>query len=299
MWKQYFLQALTEGEYLSPQEGLAFWESVDVDSSGVLTHAEINTPTTTSPYQNGQYTLSILLDATHCALELQRQAFSSSSLSLEHPHEHDGDGDGAHAVAVPASDFFLTAAVTSGLNRVRDFATGKREDMQVILHRAVRRYLARALDLLSDQLKEALKDEDMPQALQDGIDLSIEHLLPNIKVEIYRKTEAFFLPMPLIVSLKGTTWSGHAVFTTVQEMAPPSETERITKGPGSSRRRHPHPPAHMAYFQVSQFQTYLYSMMGRMTMMMVYVCVYTLGRFLDDAWCLTCTSIHFIPSLSL
>ncbi|RHY29726.1 hypothetical protein DYB32_004896 [Aphanomyces invadans] len=51
-------------------------------------------------------------------------------------------------------------------NKLFEMAVDTKGGMQDAMHRAVRRYLERALDLFAEKLKEAIKDKDMPVYLQ-------------------------------------------------------------------------------------------------------------------------------------
>ncbi|RHY38805.1 hypothetical protein DYB30_008298 [Aphanomyces astaci] len=78
-------------------------------------------------------------------------------------------------------------------NKLFEMAVDTKGGMQDAMHRAVRRYLERALDLFAERLKEAIKDKDMPLYLQANIDVAVDQFLPDIKVELSRKTKDLFV----------------------------------------------------------------------------------------------------------
>ncbi|KAF0697056.1 Aste57867_12240 [Aphanomyces stellatus] len=81
-------------------------------------------------------------------------------------------------------------------NKLFEMAVDTKGGMQDAMHRAVRRYLERALDLFAERLKEAIKDKDMPMYLQANIDVAVDQFLPDVKVELSRKTKDLFVAPP-------------------------------------------------------------------------------------------------------
>lgn len=76
--------------------------------------------------------------------------------------------------------------------RLNDIAKDTKGGVELAMHRTVRKYLEKALDIVADRLKKALKDPHMPSYLKSNIDLAIEQFMPDVKVEIFRKTRALF-----------------------------------------------------------------------------------------------------------
>uniref|UniRef100_K3WUT2 Uncharacterized protein n=1 Tax=Globisporangium ultimum (strain ATCC 200006 / CBS 805.95 / DAOM BR144) TaxID=431595 RepID=K3WUT2_GLOUD len=76
--------------------------------------------------------------------------------------------------------------------RLNDIAKDTKGGVELAMHRTVRKYLERALDIVADRLKQALKDPHMPKYLKSNIDIAIEQFMPDVKVEIFRKTRALF-----------------------------------------------------------------------------------------------------------
>lgn len=76
--------------------------------------------------------------------------------------------------------------------RLNDIAKDTKGGVELAMHRTVRKYLERALDIVADRLKKALKDPHMPKYLKSNIDIAIEQFMPDVKVEIFRKTRALF-----------------------------------------------------------------------------------------------------------
>jgi hypothetical protein len=83
-------------------------------------------------------------------------------------------------------------------NKFFEIAAGTKGGMQQVMHRAVRKYLERALDVFAERLKQSLKDKDMPQYLQTNIDVAVEQFLPDVKVELFRKTKDLFVAVPAL-----------------------------------------------------------------------------------------------------
>ncbi|TYZ60782.1 hypothetical protein PybrP1_006415 [[Pythium] brassicae (nom. inval.)] len=76
--------------------------------------------------------------------------------------------------------------------RLNDIAKDTKGGVELAMHRTVRKYLEKALDIVAERLKTALKDPHMPAYLKSNIDLAIEQFMPDVKVEIFRKTRALF-----------------------------------------------------------------------------------------------------------
>ncbi|ETW06978.1 hypothetical protein H310_03080 [Aphanomyces invadans] len=90
-------------------------------------------------------------------------------------------------------------------NKLFEMAVDTKGGMQDAMHRAVRRYLERALDLFAEKLKEAIKDKDMPVYLQANIDVAVDQFLPDIKVELSRKTKDLFVATTHVASATAVT----------------------------------------------------------------------------------------------
>ncbi|OQS03690.1 hypothetical protein THRCLA_03996 [Thraustotheca clavata] len=78
-------------------------------------------------------------------------------------------------------------------NKLFDLAADTKGGMQNAMHRAVRKYLERALDIFAERLKDSVKDKDMPMYLQTNIDVAVDQFLPDVKVELFRKTKDLFV----------------------------------------------------------------------------------------------------------
>ncbi|EQC32869.1 hypothetical protein SDRG_09401 [Saprolegnia diclina VS20] len=78
-------------------------------------------------------------------------------------------------------------------NKLFEMAVDTKGGMQNAMHRAVRRYLERALDLFAERLKDSIKDKDMPLYLQSNIDVAVDQFLPDVKLELFRKTKDLFV----------------------------------------------------------------------------------------------------------
>ncbi|OQR96128.1 hypothetical protein ACHHYP_16938 [Achlya hypogyna] len=78
-------------------------------------------------------------------------------------------------------------------NKLFEMAVDTKGGMQNAMHRAVRRYLERALDVFAERLKDSIKDKDMPLYLQTNIDVAVDQFLPDVKVELFRKTKDLFV----------------------------------------------------------------------------------------------------------
>lgn len=104
----------------------------------------------------------------------------------------------AHIAADAASQWNGIVESTSSMirstgKRFQDIAKDTKDEMQGAVHRTVRKYLERALDVVANRLKHTLKDPYMPEYLKANIDLAIEQFIPDVKVEIFRKTRDLFV----------------------------------------------------------------------------------------------------------
>ncbi|GLD95299.1 hypothetical protein PINS_up003943 [Pythium insidiosum] len=85
-----------------------------------------------------------------------------------------------------------SSMIRSTGKRFQDIAKDTKDEMQGAVHRTVRRYLESALDVVADRLKSTVKDPYMPAYLQSNIDLAVDQFMPDVKVEIFRKTRELF-----------------------------------------------------------------------------------------------------------
>ncbi|KAL3668861.1 hypothetical protein V7S43_006153 [Phytophthora oleae] len=76
--------------------------------------------------------------------------------------------------------------------RLNHIAKDTKDEVQFAMHRTVRKVLERALDIVAARLKQTLKDPDMPSYLKTNIDIGIEQFMPDVKMEIFKKTREFF-----------------------------------------------------------------------------------------------------------
>ncbi|POM73398.1 Hypothetical protein PHPALM_9760 [Phytophthora palmivora] len=103
--------------------------------------------------------------------------------------------------------------------RLNHIAKDTKDEVQFAMHRTVRKVLESALDIVAAKLKQTLKDPDMPSYLKTNIDIGIEQFMPDVKMEIFRKTRELFGqdsgPSELKKTVKGNkdgggaTTSGH------------------------------------------------------------------------------------------
>ncbi|KAL4105610.1 hypothetical protein PRIC1_003670 [Phytophthora ramorum] len=84
-----------------------------------------------------------------------------------------------------------TMIVSTG-KRLNHIAKDTKDEVQFAMHRTVRKVLESALDIVAARLKQALKDPDMPSYLKTNIDIGIEQFMPDVKMEIFRKTRDLF-----------------------------------------------------------------------------------------------------------
>ncbi|TMW62940.1 hypothetical protein Poli38472_005558 [Pythium oligandrum] len=85
-----------------------------------------------------------------------------------------------------------SSMIRSTGKRFHGLAMDTKDEMQGAMQRTVRKYLERALDVVADRLKHSLKDRHMPFYLQSNIDLAVDQFMPDVKVEIFRKTRDLF-----------------------------------------------------------------------------------------------------------
>ncbi|KAJ0412788.1 hypothetical protein ATCC90586_002418 [Pythium insidiosum] len=85
-----------------------------------------------------------------------------------------------------------SSMIRSTGKRFQDIAKDTKDEMQGAVHRTVRRYLEGALDVVADRLKNTIKDPYMPAYLKSNIDLAVDQFMPDVKVEIFRKTRELF-----------------------------------------------------------------------------------------------------------
>ena len=143
-----FLAQVKESTSLSSNEAKMYWKRLDPLHKGVLTLAELSVALRSLYYEFNPRHVNALM-------QLVQDQFQSSPIK-----------------AIRLSPSKTRQAIGSYListgKRVQEFAAGTRNEMQDSIHRTVRRYLARALDIMAAQLKMALKDDDMPVYLQVG-----------------------------------------------------------------------------------------------------------------------------------
>ncbi|RLN82915.1 hypothetical protein BBJ28_00000884 [Nothophytophthora sp. Chile5] len=85
-----------------------------------------------------------------------------------------------------------SAMILSTGKRLNHIAQDTKGEVQLAMHRTMRKYLERALDIVASRLKHALKDPDMPSYFKTNIDIGIEQFMPDVKMEIFRKTRDLF-----------------------------------------------------------------------------------------------------------
>jgi hypothetical protein len=90
----------------------------------------------------------MVVKAARSAVKLRRKDFAQSTSSI----------------------FLLTG------KRFHAIAKDTKGEVKLVVHRTVRRYLERALDVVADRLKHALKDEHMPKYLQVSDKISMIRL---------------------------------------------------------------------------------------------------------------------------
>ncbi|OWZ21787.1 hypothetical protein PHMEG_0003618 [Phytophthora megakarya] len=82
--------------------------------------------------------------------------------------------------------------IKSTTKRLNHIAQDTKDEVQFAMHRTVRKVLESALDIVASRLKQTLKDPDMPTYLKTNIDIGIEQFMPDVKMEIFRKTRELF-----------------------------------------------------------------------------------------------------------
>lgn len=144
--KHVFLQQVKKRTDITLDDAKMYWDKLDPLEKGVLTLPELNIAARSLYYE---FNRSQVDEIIGIARKVAQDAKTPSMLRLSYsPQETVG--------------YFLR----STQQRVREFAEGTREEMQDVIHRAVRKCLTRALDIMGDQLKIVLKDPDMPLYLQ-------------------------------------------------------------------------------------------------------------------------------------
>lgn len=96
-----------------------------------------------------------------------------------------------------------SSMILSTGKRLNDIAKDTKGGVELAMHRTVRKYLEKALDVVADRLKKSLKDPHMPKYLKSNIDIAIEQFMPDVKVEIFRKTRALFRQSSVAVLTNG------------------------------------------------------------------------------------------------
>jgi hypothetical protein len=123
-----------------------------------------------------------------------------------------------------------TMIVSTG-KRLNHIAKDTRDEVQLAMHRTVRKVLESALDIVAARLTQALKDPDMPSYLKTNIDIGIQQFMPDVKMEIFRKTRDLFgqdsPTTALEKATKGTNGGGSA---------PPSGRGGAAVAPVANRR---------------------------------------------------------------
>lgn len=144
--KEIFLQQIEKQTQIHRTDAEMYWDKLDPLVKGVLTLTELNIAARSLYYEFNRAQVDEIIS-------IARKIARNSSLT---------------ALQMPESprQTSIGSMLRSTGERVKQFAEGTREEMQDVAHRAVRRYLARALDIMGDQLKFVLKDPDMPVYLQ-------------------------------------------------------------------------------------------------------------------------------------
>ncbi|CAI5737329.1 unnamed protein product [Hyaloperonospora brassicae] len=88
-------------------------------------------------------------------------------------------------------DSTSTMIVSTG-KRLNHIAKDTKDEVQLAMHRTVRKVLESALDIVAGKLQQTLKDPDMPEYLKTNIDIGIQQFMPDVKMEIFRKTRELF-----------------------------------------------------------------------------------------------------------
>ncbi|KAF4321439.1 hypothetical protein G195_005345 [Phytophthora kernoviae 00238/432] len=85
-----------------------------------------------------------------------------------------------------------SAMIVSTGKRLNHIAQDTKGEVQSAMHRTVRKVLESALDIVASRLKQTLKDPNMPSYLKTNIDIGIEQFMPDVKMEIFKKTRELF-----------------------------------------------------------------------------------------------------------
>lgn len=108
--------------------------------------------------------------------------------------------------------------IVSTGKRLNHIARDTKGEVQLAMQRTVRKVLESALDIVAARLKQALKDPDMPGYLKSNIDIGIEQFMPDVKMEIFKKTGELFGDSPTSALEK----AAKAAQNTGSSSAPPS-----------------------------------------------------------------------------
>lgn len=167
--KSEFLKALYQVSYL---EGEIFWNKMERDSGSVLTLNCILKSIQSNDTEYPRYMLIAFERAAKVAAGRKEEYTRPSSVVRQS----------------------MNSILLSTGEKVKNIARGTRVEIQSVVHRTVQKYLVWVLDIIAMQLKRSMKDEDMPVCLKSTIDTMVDNVMPDIKVEIAKKTRDYLSP---------------------------------------------------------------------------------------------------------
>ncbi|KAI9913973.1 hypothetical protein PsorP6_005535 [Peronosclerospora sorghi] len=192
-----FFQAMEKMPHLSAQdriEMLRFWRNLIKRQHNLRQRSSTDKRGRVDPEDETMQDHVVVHDVHRFAQEYKRvfpDRFPEKQVleAVEHAAED-------AAVRVPNAwtglvDGTSTMLLSTG-KRLNEIAKGTKDEVQFAMHRTVRNVLERALDIVAARLKEKVKDPDMPEYLKTNIDVGIEQFMPDVKMEIFRKTRDLF-----------------------------------------------------------------------------------------------------------
>ncbi|CAH0488177.1 unnamed protein product [Peronospora farinosa] len=189
-----FFQAMENMPYLSNQQRLEmrrFWRNLTKKHQRRLVRSNNN------DLKNTEEELTIdhlvLRDVQGFAQEYKR-VFPDIFPEKQVLEAAEIAADPAKRVSTTWSGFMdsTSTMILSTGKRLNHIAKDTKDEVQFAMHRTVRKVLESALNIVATRLKQTLKDPDMPSYLKSNIDIAIEQFMPDVKIEIFRKTRELF-----------------------------------------------------------------------------------------------------------
>ena len=166
--KKAFLHAVSQGQYASVNDALTVWNAIDPHATNVVFLHTLQEYMESHPDWRPRKQQAFLQAAQLASTSRTPLRTISTPLHIINP--------------------FVWR------NVVYNFADERRLAMNGMLHSMVLGYVDTVVDAVAKKIKGLVVDEEMPLALQSHLEDSVDRLMPDVKLELARKTRAYFTP---------------------------------------------------------------------------------------------------------